>query len=77
MSSPSSRLGSLINENAKFQSKSVGKSLISYLLGHAICKGYVESIDSQIKLKKFMDEEKKIYNDMDKKSLEYLIENSK
>ena len=38
---------------------------------------FEKSIDSQIKLKKFMDEEKKIYNDMDKKSLEYLIENSK
>ena len=37
---------------------------------------FEKSIDSQIKLKKFMDEEKKIYNDVDKKSLEYLIENS-
>ena len=38
---------------------------------------FEKSIDSQIKLKKFMDEEKGIYNDVDKKSLEYLIENSK
>ena len=37
---------------------------------------FEKSIDSQIKLKKFKDEEKKIYNDVDKKSLDYLIENS-
>ena len=37
---------------------------------------FEKSIDSQIKLKKFMDEEKEIYNDVDKKSLDYLIENS-
>ncbi len=37
---------------------------------------FEKSIDSQLKLKKFKDEEKKIYNDVDKKSLEYLIENS-
>ena len=37
---------------------------------------FEKSIDSQIKLKKFMDEEKGIYNDVDKKSLDYLIENS-
>ena len=33
-------------------------------------------LNSQLKLKKFMDEEKKIYNESDKKSLDYLIENS-
>ena len=37
---------------------------------------FEKSIDSQIKLKKFMDGEKGIYNDVDKKSLDYLIENS-
>ena len=37
---------------------------------------FEKSIDSQIKLKKFKDEEKGIYNDVDKKSLDYLIENS-
>jgi len=37
---------------------------------------FKKSIDSQLKLKKFMDEEKKIYNESDKKSLDYLIENS-
>lgn len=37
---------------------------------------FEKSIDSQIKLKKFMDKEKKIYNENDKKNLDYLIENS-
>ena len=37
---------------------------------------FEKSIDSQIKLKKFMDQEKKIYNEKDKNSLDYLIENS-
>ena len=37
---------------------------------------FEKSIDSQIKLKKLMDKEKKIYNENDKKNLDYLIENS-
>ena len=37
---------------------------------------FEKSIDSQIKLKKLIDKDKKIYNEEDKKSLEYLIENS-
>ena len=37
---------------------------------------FEKSIDSQIKLKKLIDKDKKIYNEADKKSLEYLIENS-
>ena len=37
---------------------------------------FEKSIDSQIKLKKLIDKNNKIYNDADKKSLEYLIENS-
>ena len=37
---------------------------------------FEKSIDSQIKLKELIDKDKKIYNDADKKSLEYLIENS-
>ena len=35
---------------------------------------FEKSIDSQIKLKKLIDKDKKIYNEADKKSLEYLIE---
>ena len=37
---------------------------------------FEKSIDSQIKLKKLIDKDEKIYNEADKKSLEYLIENS-
>ena len=37
---------------------------------------FEKSVDSQIKLKKYIDQEKKIYNDSDKKSLDYLIENA-
>ena len=37
---------------------------------------FEKSIDSQIKLKKLNDKDKKIYNEADKKNLEYLIENS-
>ncbi len=39
-------------------------------------KLFEKSIDSQIKLKKLIDKDKKIYNETDKKNLEYLIENS-
>ena len=37
---------------------------------------FEKSIDSQIKLKKLIDKDKKIYNEADKKSLDYLIESS-
>ena len=37
---------------------------------------FEKSIDSQIKLKKLIDKDKKIYNEVDKKSLDYLIENT-
>ena len=39
-------------------------------------KLFEKSVDSQIKLKKLIDKDKKIYNENDKKSLDYLIENS-
>ena len=39
-------------------------------------KLFEKSVDSQIKLKKLIDKDKKIYNETDKKNLEYLIENS-
>ena len=31
--------------NGVMPSHSVGKSLVSYVLGHAICEGYIDSID--------------------------------
>ena len=30
------------------RSNSVGKSMISYVVGHAICKGYIDSIDTKL-----------------------------
>ena len=36
------------NNNGIMPSHSVGKSLVSYVLGHAICQGYMDSIDITI-----------------------------
>ena len=46
--SPKDRLGELINNKTRLRSNSMGKSLVSVILGHAICEGYIESIDSKI-----------------------------
>jgi len=46
--SPKDKFGKVFTNETKFQSQSVGKSFASYILGHAICKGYVDSIDSQL-----------------------------
>ena len=42
------KFGKVFTNETKFQSQSVGKSFASYILGHAICKGYVGGIDSQL-----------------------------
>ena len=36
------------SNNGVMSSKSVGKSLVSYVLGHAICDGYIDSIDTTL-----------------------------
>ena len=46
--SPKERLGKFINNKTKFRSNSMGKSLASYVLGNAICGGYIDSVDSKI-----------------------------
>jgi CubicO group peptidase (beta-lactamase class C family) len=47
--SPENRLGDLIKpDETVFNSQSVGKSVVSYLLGHAICQGYISSLDSKL-----------------------------
>jgi hypothetical protein len=46
--SPLDRFGKGFNNKSTHHSQSVGKSIVSYVLGHAICKGYVGDIDSQI-----------------------------
>jgi len=36
------------NNNGLLISNSIGKSLVSYLTGHAICEGYIESVNSKL-----------------------------
>jgi len=37
-----------INDETRFFTHSTGKSIVSYILGHAICEGYISSIDEII-----------------------------
>ena len=46
--SPKDRFGPFINNETKLRSMSMGKTMVSYVMGHAICKGYIDSIDSTI-----------------------------
>lgn len=46
--SPEHRLGDLYKDNTPFLSNSVGKSISSYILGHAICKGYISGLDTKL-----------------------------
>ena len=46
--SPKNRFGKFMDDNTKFKSHSVGKSMVSYVVGHAICEGYIESVDSKV-----------------------------
>lgn len=47
--SPDDKFGKFLNNKTKLRSQSMGKSLVSYVLGHAICEGYIDGIDSKIK----------------------------
>ena len=38
--SPQNKFGKIFTNETKYHSQSVGKSIASYILGHAICKGY-------------------------------------
>ncbi len=46
--SPKDRFGNFIDNETKLRSNSVGKSMVSYVMGHAICRGYIESVDSRL-----------------------------
>jgi CubicO group peptidase (beta-lactamase class C family) len=48
MISPPDRLGNLYKNETRYRSNSIGKSLVSYLIGHAICEGFIESIESKL-----------------------------
>ena len=46
--SPKNRFGILFDNNTQFTSMSVGKSIVSYVTGHAICKGYINGVDHRL-----------------------------
>jgi len=46
--SPNDRFGKFINNKTKLRSMSVGKTMVSYVTGHAICEGYIDSINSKL-----------------------------
>ena len=46
--SPDEKLGEFIKDDTRLYSMSMGKSVMSYILGHAICEGYIDNIDSTI-----------------------------
>ena len=44
---PEDRFGIMFKDDTKYVSNSVGKSLVSYITGHAICDGYIESLETR------------------------------
>jgi len=46
--SPNDRFGKFINNETKLRSMSVGRSMASYTLAHAICDGYIDSFDTRL-----------------------------
>ena len=45
---PKKRLGDLYDDSTLWLSNSVGKSIVSYVVGHAICEGYIDGINSKV-----------------------------
>ena len=45
---PKNRLGKLYKNNTPWISNSVGKSIVSYLVGNAICEGKIEGINTKL-----------------------------
>ena len=45
---PKDRFGDMFRDSSKLHSQSVAKTLIGYVAGHAICKGYIDSVDSRL-----------------------------
>ena len=41
--SPQDRFGLYIDDSTRFRSNSMSRSIVSYLVGHAVCNGYIES----------------------------------
>lgn len=45
---PKDKFGIVFQNDTQWVSHSVGKSFVSYITGHAICGGYIDSVDSQL-----------------------------
>ena len=45
---PKEKLGEFMKNETKLISMSMNKSVTSYILGHAICDGYIDSVDSKL-----------------------------
>ena len=45
---PKNRFGDMFKDSSVYHSRSMGKSITSYLTGHAICEGKIESVDSRL-----------------------------
>ncbi len=45
---PEGRFNKTFNNNTYFPSHSMGKSITSYMIGHAICEGYIDTIDTPL-----------------------------
>ena len=46
--SPEDRFGILLHEEAKLFASSMGKTIVSYVLGNAVCEGYIDGVNSKI-----------------------------
>ena len=46
--SPKNRFGNFVNNETRLRSMSLGKTMVSYVMGHAICRGYIDSVDSRL-----------------------------
>jgi hypothetical protein len=46
--SPADRFGVLLKYSPHIYSMSLGKTLVGYFVGHALCQGYIESLDQKL-----------------------------
>lgn len=46
--SPKERFGDIVDNETGLRSNSIGKSMTSYLLGHAICQGYIDGVEARL-----------------------------
>ena len=46
--SPKDRFGNFVNNETRLRSMSIGKTMVSYVMGHAICRGYIDSVDNRL-----------------------------